>query len=306
MKLLKKWLRTILFSFAEATGNIKNNQLLSFLTTGTIAVAMAFLGFFILLFHNIENVASVIQNRSELILFLKEGISEKNITRFRSTLKKSHEFTGSKYLSKQDAMFKFKESFGVRQAVLDSLQKNPFPATLILEFHRNSGSPESIGKIAAKYAKHPLVESVEYGRNWIERLDTLLFFLRSSMLITGSLLSLGLIFIVSNAIKLSIYFRRDEIDIMKLVGAPLTFIRGPFLVEGVVHGFMGSALSIGFLYAVFFLFSRHLTEPVQTLFLMKDILFLPTQVIFGMLLSGSGIGLFAAMLSLHSFIRFRE
>ena len=134
------------------------------------------------------------------------------------------------------------------------------------------------------------MESVEYGESWILKFETFLAFLRLFLLAVGGLLIMGLILIISNTIKLSIYSRKEEIQLMALLGARPNFIKWPFLMEGMLQALVGALLSLGVIKIVYLYMKVQFQESMASLFRGIYIQFIPDSfalyILFGSLFSG--------------------
>ena len=139
---------------------------------------------------------------------------------------------------------------------------NPLPASYNIRFRDYPNRLERIRKFAKELAGYDGVESLEYGEKWIVRFEKFMIVLRVFLLAVGGLLSLGLVLIISNTIKLSIYSRRDEIELMLLIGSTHRFVKIPLILEGILQGIAGALMALGLIKLIHFymkyLHKRHL------------------------------------------------
>jgi cell division transport system permease protein len=306
LKEIKSFIRSFIFSVNEAFISIRNNNLLSMLTTGTIAVAMTFLGFFFLVVVNLGNLTDNLKNRSEMVIFIKTGVAENEVKGFLKEFKNMEEVESTRYVSKEEALQNFKRLFKIDKSVLKLFDESPLPSSIVVHIKENYSSPDVMRKLASEFNKNKYIDEIEYGREWIEKLDAVLMFFRMGIFLIGGLLLAGLIFIVSNTIKLSVYGRSNEIYIMKLVGASPRFIKGPFVIEGMFLGASGSIVSILFLYFGYLISKNYLNDSMKTILGLEYLKFLPTNMLAGMVLTGVAVGYLAAELSVRNLIRIRE
>jgi cell division transport system permease protein len=150
---------------------------------------------------------------------------------------------GVKVITADEALTQFRKDSGFGKA-LNALTDNPLPDTLIVTPALQASTPEGTEHLRAAIAAIPEVQSVQIDTEWIKRLQAILDILRRVVLLTGGLLALGIVLIVSNTIRLDILNRRAEIEVMKLVGASDGFARRPFLYSGVWYGLGGGILAL--------------------------------------------------------------
>ena len=133
----------------------------------------------------------------------------------------------------------------------DDLGENPFPASVEATLRPGRESPEEVQRLVAAFEKAPGVEEVQYDLLWIQRLATAIRLVRGVGALLGGILVLAGVFTISNVIRLTVYARQDELDIMRLVGATRAYVKGPFVVEGLIQGGLGGLISVGLLWGAF-------------------------------------------------------
>ncbi len=147
------------------------------------------------------------------------------------------------YVTRDEALSRLRQDLGDLGSTLDGLARNPLPPSIELR-PRARLSVDALRALAARLSKLPKVAEVDYGREWLDRLEQLARALRAAGL-GATLLVLGAaILVVANTIRLAVYARRDEIEIMKLVGATDGYVRLPFLLEGALQGMAGAGLAV--------------------------------------------------------------
>jgi cell division transport system permease protein len=163
-------------------------------------------------------------------------------------------------------------------------------------------SPEQVRRFATQLYNHQGVEEVDYDLLWIERLTAIIDMLRALGLFIGGALVVASIFTIFNVIKLTVYGRQEEIGIMRLVGATHAYIRGPFVVEGMLQGSLGGAVALGLLYATHELFLRKTLASFQLLTGAEWFRFLSPEAWAGIVLGGMAVGLIGSVLSVRRFL----
>jgi cell division transport system permease protein len=152
--------------------------------------------------------------------------------------------TRTQYISADDALAEFKERSGFGDA-LNGLGENPLPASVIIYLKAQSARADSVARLIAEVVARPEVDSARSDTEWIERLHVTLRLVERAVIGLALLLVFAVIIIISNTIRLAVLNRRDEIEIIKLIGGTNTFIRRPFLYAGLLQGVAGAALAVG-------------------------------------------------------------
>ena len=151
---------------------------------------------------------------------------------------------GLVFVSRTEALDRFRALFRDLRTLPDDLGENPFPASLEVSLRADHQSPREVQRLVHDFERAPGVQEVQYDLLWIERLATAVRLVRGVGLFLGGILVLAGVFTISNVIRLTIYAREDELDIMRLVGATQAYVRGPFVVEGMIQGGLGGLVSV--------------------------------------------------------------
>jgi cell division transport system permease protein len=165
-------------------------------------------------------------------------------------------------VSKQAALERFRRRMGGDAELLEGLDENPLPASIEVDLVPAERSSEGLASLAARLAALPGAAEVSHGHAWVEGYARALSLMQAAAFAIGGVLALAALVIVTNTIRLAVYARRDEIDILMLVGATRTFVSIPFLLEGLVQGVLGGLLALALVYGVFSL----LGGPLQGAF----------------------------------------
>jgi cell division transport system permease protein len=267
-------------------------------------VSLLFLGAFILSWVNLN--AWVVQwgQSVSMSVYLKEGVEKKAMEKIESALKSLPGAEIRGFISKEKAWSNLMEMLGSQAGLLDGLTRNPLPASyevLFREVARYRIDPKAIKE---KIERMEGVDEVQYSEQWLERLEGVIYILKLAGLIIGALLSGAVLFIISNTIRLTIYSRRDEIEIQKLVGATDWFVKAPYMIEGCIQGVLGGAIAFGILSAMYSLL------PFKTIHLfglpMMDIIFLPRPYILALFFTGFLLGLLGSFIAITRAFRFEN
>jgi len=267
--------RIWIYFFKTAVINILNNRLIHMISMGTMTISMLLLGSFMLLSININNWMKEWGESLSMSVYLKDGIDEQAKQQIETALLnlKGAEIKG--FISKEQALIHLKESLGGQSGLLDGLKKNPLPSSFELVFKDVDGFQIDPKNIKNSLEKMEGVDEVQYSEQWIERFKGVMFVFRVVGFIIGGLLCIAVLFIITNTIKLTIYSRRDEIEIYKLVGATDWFIKIPFLIEGAIQGIISGLVAfliLLFTYSIFSVKTVHLFDlpVIEIVFLSNE------------------------------------
>ncbi|HJP19261.1 MAG TPA: permease-like cell division protein FtsX [Nitrospinota bacterium] len=288
-------------AFKEALDGIKANKEAYLITIGTTAVSMSIFGIFLVVHFNIQGMVNKWRENFQVVIYLQDNIAKKDLKKLKSYLSSMQKIDKYLYVSKDQALKKFRKRLDRNQTILDNLDVNPLPASFELKLKNEYRNYKEIKSIAEDVKKFKGIESLEFGEGWLERIETILFFLKFIVLAIGGMICIGIILIISNAIKLSLYARKDEIEIMQLVGATDWFIKGPFLLEGILQGFLGAILSMIILYGFYEMFIDNL-QTSRFFIGARSFLFIPPRDIAYIILSGALIGYAGSYVSLRKFL----
>lgn len=228
------------YFWREVSQSFKRNLMLNFSSIATVMVLIFQLGFFMLMVENINNFTGIVLSKLRITVIMSPGLSLEKYGKIKHRINKIPEVEVARYISKEMAFKRLKEKLKGKVDLTD-LAKNPLPDTIEIEMKK----PSKIREVAEEVKKYPGVESIRYGdAELIDRLFKLSRGIYIVGIITISMLLISAVFLISNTIRLTVFSRRKEIAIMELVGASHWFIRGPFIVEGLVHGLVGSGIAI--------------------------------------------------------------
>jgi cell division transport system permease protein len=291
----------LVYFLRKALENIWTNPFLSLVTLSTIAISMLILGLFSLIYLNVQQSLHQMGGELQITAYLQETISPEQAEMLRSKVADWPEVEGITYISKKQALARFRSQLREYAGILEGLKENPLPASLELTLMPQYGRSGNIKELSTRLGRLPGVAEVQYGRKWMAKLRVFVEVMKLVGITVGGLLLIATIFVISNTIKLTFYSRREELEIMRLVGATDFFIKAPFLIEGLLHGLGGALLAAGGLsLLILFLFS-HLDLPLRLAVMAGS---LPMgQLVGGFLGLGLLLGVLGSMVSLRRFLR---
>ena len=269
----------------------------------TMAVALAIVATFFLVVVNVEQLAARWTQEIQVIAYLQKPPATQDLVELTKKLKNFPEVESVNYVSPAAAMQRFKKHLGQDASLLEGISPKLLPASFELGLHSAYRNQQGIATVIEQLENTLDVDDLRYGQKWLKRFNDFAQMLRFVGVILGGFLILAALFIVSNTIKLTLYARRDELEIMALVGATMRFIKIPFMLEGAIQGLIGGLLSLVFLTLSFvFIISRSLNSfwltPVDF-----DLLFLTVNQQIILVLAGVILGVLGSLFSLRRFVR---
>lgn len=292
--------RTLEYFIREVIISLKRNNWMSFASIGTVAVSLFVLGVFLLLVLNMNRMASTLESQVQIAVYLEDNLSGKEKDRLEEVLKDMSGIQSVNYVDKEEALVKLKERLGEQQYLLNAMEdgENPLPDA----FEVTVKLPELVQTAAASIQEMDGVAEAKYGQDVVEHLFDITRLVRIFGLLLMVLLTGATIFIISNTIRLTVFARRKEIAIMKYVGATDWFIRWPFLLEGIVLGFIGGIVSALALRSFYAAMASKIYNTLAFFPLMPQYPFMD-YVSIGIIVSGMIIGAIGSTISLRRFLQ---
>jgi cell division transport system permease protein len=247
-------MRALKYFLNEATESLLRSWRSAGLAILTIAAGLFVLGFFLMVNSNLEQVVGRWSQSAEMSVFVKDDVSKEQLQAIDALVVQSGLAGERTFVSKADAVARFRQDFPDLAGATERLERNPFPASVEIRLAPGArDAAKSVDDLAERVGSLPGVADVRYDRRWLSRLASAVQFLRTAGLVIVALLALAAALTVANVVRLAAYARRDEIEIMQLVGAPFAFIRGPFVAEGILQGGVGALVALVSLWTVFLL-----------------------------------------------------
>ncbi len=294
--------RTVKYIFGQGFKGLWRNKGMTVASIGSVAASLMILGLIIVLVLNITNSAELLQMQfDEIVVYLEEDLSIEEIDSIGNQLEQINGISNLTYESKEEALEKFKESWGEEGYLLDSLEENTLPNSYIIEVESLELADEIVSDLSVVQG----IDEIKYYKEVIDQLLNIANFIRTAGLIIISILILVAIFIISNTIKLTLNARRQEIGIMKHVGATNWFVRWPFILEGMLLGVVGGALAIA---VVYFGYSYTFDAITRHFYVMFSVHMIPVEnmmnkIIFMFSVLGTGVGALGSIFSLRRYLR---
>jgi cell division transport system permease protein len=289
--------RAFRYAFDEALASLWRGRDSGLLSTATIALALFVLGGFLLVTANLERLGAQWSSTAELSVYLTDEATPADRKAIEVALTGSDAVSGREFVSKADALARFKQTFGDLASAIDDPTDNPLPASFEAHLRPGPGAAASVDGLAAELRQMPGVADVRYDRQWLNRLLTVIRLIRGIGLALGTLLAVAAALTVANVVRLALYARRDELDIMHLVGAPPVYVRGPFVMEGVLQGGAGAVTALAVLALVFFALRARYLVPLASAVNLSAIRFLPPELCVLLVVGGMAVGCLGGLIA---------
>lgn len=296
------------YYFSETFVSFRRNFLMGFTAITTIAITLFIVGFFTVLVYDIQGIINSIRGQVELAVYLEDNITPQLKQYIEDEITSWEETAGITYVSKEQALERFKEQ-NEGSDILKEIQGNPLPAS----YEITLTDPEKVDQVALRFIDKDGnyiegVDDVVYGQTYVRRLFSITAIIGTIGFLVIIVLLLATIVLIFNTIRLSVYARRKEIEVMKLVGASNWFVRMPFLFEGFFEGFFGSIISVVLLYFLGrFLLIRGEKVIVDTMRI-KDLAILGSEnaiiyIYVGLLILGGLLGIISSAIALRRYVK---
>ena len=243
--------RVLRYSFGEAVTSLWRGWRSSSLSVATIAAALVVLGALLLVSWNVEWLLAQWAAAAEMSVYVRDDVTPEAQGAVQQMLLESDLVTDHEFVSKSEALSRFRRDFADLAGVTEHVTAYPFPASFEVRLNPDVGDPAAVERLANLLQGASGVEEVRFDQTWIERITSALSLLRGIGVFIVLVLVVAAALTVANVVRLACFARRDELEIMRLVGAPLTYVRGPFVLEGVLQGGIGAlaallVLGVGF------------------------------------------------------------
>lgn len=248
------------YSIREALAAFRRAPLLVIVSILAVALSLSVVGLFGLTAYNVRTALERIEERVEVVAYLDDGVSESERARFASEVAGLPEVQEVRYVSKTEAMAMAIQDLPEFRDVFTGLNTNPLPASFEIRVNEPYRNTESTERLAERVGAYAFVEEVDFGEEWVEKIESLQRIAAGATTIVGGAFALVAGIVIATAIRIAVFARREEIEIMRLVGATDGFIRRPFVIEGVLAGLIGGVLAIVLTWAAFQLVDAVLIE----------------------------------------------
>lgn len=292
-------IRTIGYFFRQAFTSLGRNLWMSIAATATIAITLFIVGMITLLVTNAELIAGTLESEVEIVAFLDVDVTEDQALAVGEQIKAIRGVADVELVTKDEGLAMLNQRFGSEHDLLAALGGvNPLPHL----YRVKAQAPEYVEPIAKTLEQVQYVDKVDYGQGVVEKLFAVIHWVRLIGLGLVVLLSLGAVFLVSTTIRLAVFARRKEINIMKYVGATDWFIRWPFFIEGMVLGCVGGLLAVGILYGTYDFMLDNFQRSLPFIPLLMDMNAI-LKIFASLVAAGTLVGALGSLISVRRFLQ---
>lgn len=278
-----------MYALREAIAAFRRAPVLTGLSSAMVGLALYVVGLFGLATYNLQLALSAIEERVQVAVYLRDDARQSEIDLLLTELAAIPEVRSVSFISKRDALARAQAELPEFGELFSDLEVNPLPQSLEVELRPGSRSPEVVERVSQAALAYPFVEDARYGREWVDRLFTLRRIGAATTAVLGSAFAVVAALIIGTALRIAIFARREEIYVMRLVGATNGFIRRPFLLEGAMAGLLGGVLAWAMTYATYRTVYAYLFE----------VAWMPDAWVLLALLAGGLFGAFSSTLAIR-------
>ena len=293
----------LIYFIRRALRNMRQCLFLCSVAIGTTAVALTMVAFFAIVVLNVQQLTAHWSRQVEIVAYLDTVPDAKALQALQEKILGLQEVENVEYTTREQAFNQFKTRLGNDADLLGGVDADILPASFDIALKPPFRNQAGVDTVVNRLRNEVGLKDLKFGREWLEKFESFVALLKLGGAVIGGFLLFAALFIVSNTIRLTQYARRDELEVMGLVGATSMFIKTPFLIEGAIQGGLGGVIAIT---GSFILFRLFLHEGLSSLLLASGsgaIVFLPLS--FQGMLLGAGVflGLFGSLMSLRKLVR---
>jgi cell division transport system permease protein len=283
--------------------NMRKNLFLNLSTIGIITISVLIFSTFSLIAFNLASFLALWEDRIEVIAYLKRQTSLKEMESLLTNTRTIEGVEAVKYISPFDAMVFMERKLSDQKNLLEGIKAAIFPPSFEIQLKKEYRNSTKIKEVVSRLKQLPQVEEIQYGQEWVETFSAIVHLLRLAQWILGGVLLVAMVFIISNTLQLAISSRREEIEVMHLVGASPAFIQVPFYLEGMIQSLFGAGSAILLLFLLHKLFLFYIASLMPEWLSRIPILFLPPDAILRILVGGIVLGFFGSFIASMRFLK---
>jgi len=285
---------TLTYSFKSAFQSLCREKWINILSIFTVASSLLIIALSAFFLYNIELVASHLPDRFSLVAYLKDNLSQEEVQVIVDALKKRNDIAGLKYISKDDAIKELKQTLKDTRYILEGLDENPLSSSIEIRLKRDFVTSSTVKRISEEIKRVSGIDDVYYGEKVAEAIHLLKKSLQNMSIIIFVTISSGVVFVAYSTVKILFYRKKEEIEIIKLLGATKGFIRMPFLIEGGVIGFFGGIIGIIGALLFYFAITYRLSMVIPVL---KTLVF-PIEILILLPVTGLALGIVGSAIAI--------
>lgn len=286
----------------RAVANLRQNVFVSAVTVGTIALALLIASLFLLVYVNLDGMAQGWSDKVQVTAYFDQEPAPLVVAALKGRVQALPGTSKVIFVSQAEAEKRLRGRLKGQESLLEGISPEVLPASLEIRLDRDHRDNESVAAYVRKLKQIQGISEVQYGEEWVQRFNSFMNLFRLMGGLLGAFLTITVLFIVSNTIKLTIYARKDELELLGLVGATRFFIKAPFLIEGVLQGAAGAVISLLALLACYYTFLKNAGDFLGINPASAGLSFLPATHLAGIVAGGVLLGFIGSATSLKRFI----
>lgn len=244
-------MRIFMFAAETALKSVWHEKWINLLTILSISIGLLIISAFVTITQNLDSVLKRWSKDFGLVVYLKDGLSIGEESTLRDFFMHDSDIAEVRYITKEQALEELRRALGEQSSVLEGFESNPLPPSFELTLKRELLTPTAVERKASEIQHLNGVDEVQYGEKWLSSLSTLANIMKVTAVFLGGAIYIAIAFITYSTIKIFFYRRKDEIETLKLLGATRSFIRLPFILEGLFIGMLAGVVSSIALFGVY-------------------------------------------------------
>jgi cell division transport system permease protein len=282
-----------MYALKEAMVAFRRTPMLTGLSATMIALSLLVIGLFGIAAYNIRRVLDRVEARVEIVAYIRDDADLNAVKAAQAEIEKMPEVKETIYITRAQALEIARKELPEFGNLFGSLDSNPLPASIEVALKPGQHGPEAVKHVADRVAQFNFVEDVRYGQEWLDKVYLLRRVAGAATLVLGGAFAIVAALIIGAAVRMAIFARRDEIAIMRLVGATDSFVRRPFIYEGLFTGLLGGILAIIVTRVIFGALSKNLFQ----------LEWLPDLWVLAILVTGTVLGGIASSIAVRRHLR---
>jgi cell division transport system permease protein len=294
-------MRPLRYWFVQALRGIRSGLLIQLASTGAIAVGLLLVGLVALGAVNLERLTESWSEGVQVTVYLQPEAKRARVASLQRVLGRHPSVRKVEHVSSAQAYTRLADSLGHRKGLLEGVERDFLPASLEVTL-ASATRDDQLRPLIALLKTSPAVEEVDYQGHWLERVSSLVALLRSGAVALAFIVCLACLYIIASTIRLGVFARRDEIEILKLVGATDRFVRAPFLIEGALQGLLGAVVACLGLYLIYWASAPRLEQLLAAALTQVQISFLSAPHLALGIIGGALLGVIGSRLALGRYM----
>jgi cell division transport system permease protein len=291
----------MMHNYKRALRDIRDHKFLNTVTIITIAISILIVSAFALFFVNANEIINSWKKGIKIMVYLKPDTPETKLSELIRKIQHMEGIRNVRFISKNEAFQELKKQMRRQSSLFENLKENPLPDAFEILLKSSFQNQEKVEMLATSIESLPQVDEVEYGQRWLGQFTNFFNLFRLTGYAMGSLFFMATLLIVANTIRLVLYSRRDEVEIMRLVGATDSFIKAPLYIQALIQGAFGGIIGLAVLFISFLLISSRMGQGISPgLFTIR---FLSPGALCGIILVSIFVGWIGCYLSLKQFLK---